>query len=594
VLLFFTGPAVAGRPVGALAVWARALGTALAAGAFAAAAFAGHGATPTRRRRVTFAIRGYGTAAAGTLVALIVVRPRVDLPSEVPAAALARPLVVGAPLLLATQLAAAILFALATVGFVRRCREQGDAFLLALALAMPLGCGAAVHYFLFPSPYPDYVFTGDVFRLMFFAVLLAGVLVQIGSYQRVGERLGVARERERLARELHDGPVQELALLGLLIDRLAARVQDPIVTQLDERSRAALAEWRAAIAGASADGPLHDLLDRTARGLTGRHRRRRRRRCRARSDGRLRRTRGRGDDRPGGREQRGPARRRAPRAHRGRRAAPVAPDRRRRSLERRRGRLSRAGPGNRGDARAGGAARGRAAHRSLAARHDRERPDMSTPLTARVLIADDHVLLREALAAVIDDQPDFDVVAQADDGAAAIELALREDIDLALLDISMPKLTGIDAARHISAHRPATRVVFLTMHEDTDLLYQALRAGASGYVVKSAGTHELIEAARAALRGRVVLYPREMRALAKSFLAAVADGQESAPDVLTDREQEVLKLVAEGHSSDQVAAILHISAKTVARHRQNIFAKLGMSDRVELTRYAIRRGLVTP
>ena len=219
---------------------------------------------------------------------------------------------------------------------------------------------------------------------------------------------------------------------------------------------------------------------------------------------------------------------------------------------------------------------------------------MSTPLQARVLIADDHVLLREALAAVIDGHVDFRIVAQADDGAAAVESALREDIDLALLDISMPKLTGIDAARHISAQRPGTRIVFLTMHDDEDLLYQALRAGASGYVVKSSGTLELVEACRGALRGEVVLYPRHMQVLAESFLSALGNGRESAPETLTGREQEVLKLVAEGHSSEQIAGILHISAKTVARHRQNIFAKLGMSDRVELTRYAIRRGLVAP
>jgi DNA-binding NarL/FixJ family response regulator len=204
------------------------------------------------------------------------------------------------------------------------------------------------------------------------------------------------------------------------------------------------------------------------------------------------------------------------------------------------------------------------------------------------------VLLREALAAVIDSHPDFRVVAQADDGAAAVELALREHIDLALLDISMPTLTGIDAARQIAAHRPRTRIVFLTMHDDENLLYQALRAGASGYVVKSSGTRELVEACRASLRGDVVLYPRHMQALAESFLAAVRDGHESAPQALSDREQEVLKLVAEGHVNEQIAAILHISANTVARHRQNILTKLGMSDRVELTRYAIRRGIVAP
>jgi signal transduction histidine kinase len=270
VVLFFTGPAVAARPVGALAVWARALGTALAAVAFAAAAFVRQGTTAARRRRLRRAIVMYGLTAVGVLVVLLVVRPRVGVPREVPTSALARPLVVGSPLLLAVNLVAAIFFALASVGFLRRCRERGDAFVLALALSMPLGSGAAIHYFLFPSRYPNYVFTGDVFRLAFFAAVLAGVLAQIGSYQRVGERLGIARERERLARDLHDGPVQELALLRLLIDRLSARVEDPLVVELDERSRAALSEWRSAVVAAPAeDGPLGEMLKRTAGSLTG-------------------------------------------------------------------------------------------------------------------------------------------------------------------------------------------------------------------------------------------------------------------------------------------------------------------------------------
>ncbi len=219
---------------------------------------------------------------------------------------------------------------------------------------------------------------------------------------------------------------------------------------------------------------------------------------------------------------------------------------------------------------------------------------MTVPLKARVLIADDHVLIREALAAVIDAQPDFQIVAHANDGAEAIAAALSDHIDLALLDISMPKVSGIDAARHIAEHRPDTRVVFLTMHETEDLLFRALQAGASGYVVKSAATGDLIEAARAALRGEVLLYPREMRALAESYTEALRAGHELPPEPLSHREREVLKLVAEGHSSDEIAAVLGISVKTVARHRANIFAKLGMSDRVELTRYAIRRGLIEP
>lgn len=219
---------------------------------------------------------------------------------------------------------------------------------------------------------------------------------------------------------------------------------------------------------------------------------------------------------------------------------------------------------------------------------------MTTPLKARVLVADDHALLREAVRGLLDGQPDFEVVAEADDGAEAVQSALRHDVDLAVLDISMPKLTGIDAARHITEQRPGTRVIMLTMHDSEDLLFRALKAGASGYVVKSAAGKDLVEAARGALRGEVFLLPREMRALAASYLDALEEGAEEPPDVLSDREVEVLKLVAEGHSNEEIGEILVISARTVARHRANTLSKLGMTDRVELTRYAIRRGLVEP
>lgn len=217
---------------------------------------------------------------------------------------------------------------------------------------------------------------------------------------------------------------------------------------------------------------------------------------------------------------------------------------------------------------------------------------MATPLKARTLIADDHAILRQAVKATLDAQADFEVVAEAGDGAQAVELALRLDIDLAVMDISMPRMTGIDAARRILEQRPETRIVFLTMHEHEDLLSRALAAGASGYVVKSAASRDLLSAARAALRGETFLYPQDLHAVAEGHGSRSADG--AASDELSDREREVLKLVAEGHTNEQIGAILHISPKTVARHRANTLAKLGMRDRVELTRYAIRRGLIEP
>lgn len=218
---------------------------------------------------------------------------------------------------------------------------------------------------------------------------------------------------------------------------------------------------------------------------------------------------------------------------------------------------------------------------------------MTTPLKARVVLADDHAVLRESLASVLEAEPDFTVVAQVGDGAAALQEVLRTEVDLALLDISMPKMTGIDVALHIAEQRPATRVVFLTMHDREDLLYRALETGASGYVLKSTAVAELVEAARAALRGEVILRPAHLRALAEAYLEGATEGaQPRGP--LSDREIQVLKLVAEGHSSAEIARILMISPKTVARHRDNTLSKLGLNDRVGLTRYAIRNGLVAP
>ncbi len=251
-VLFFTGPAVTGGPVGPLAIWARALGALLSALAFVGAAFVPVRASAALRGRLLRVTIGYGVLAVGGLVLLIVLRPQVGLPAELPRSSLSRPLVVGPVVLLSMHLVAAFAFAAATVAVARRGHERGDGFMLALALGLPMAAGSCVHYFLFPSPYPDYVFAGDVFRLSFFVAILVGVLAQIGNYQRVGERLGMRRERERLIRDLHDGPVQELALLRLLIDALAARVQDPVVSQLDRRATAALAQWRTAIAGESA------------------------------------------------------------------------------------------------------------------------------------------------------------------------------------------------------------------------------------------------------------------------------------------------------------------------------------------------------
>jgi DNA-binding NarL/FixJ family response regulator len=209
----------------------------------------------------------------------------------------------------------------------------------------------------------------------------------------------------------------------------------------------------------------------------------------------------------------------------------------------------------------------------------------------RVLLADDHAVVRRGLRLVLDAEPDLEVVAEAGDGAEAIDKALQNDVDLAVLDVSMPRLTGIQAASELSRCRPDLRLLMLSMHDNEQYLYEALKAGASGYVLKSAADRDLVEACRATMRGEPFLYPAAVTALIRDRLEKGIDRDEPQ-DALTPRELEVLKLIAEAHSSKEIAQMLVISIKTVERHRANILDKLGMRDRVELTRYAIRRGLV--
>jgi DNA-binding NarL/FixJ family response regulator len=212
----------------------------------------------------------------------------------------------------------------------------------------------------------------------------------------------------------------------------------------------------------------------------------------------------------------------------------------------------------------------------------------------RILLADDHAVVRRGLRLVLESEPDLEVVAEAGDGAEAVRLALDADIDLAVLDVSMPRMTGLQAAAELSRRRPELRVLMLSMHDSEQYLFQALRAGASGYVLKTVADRDLVEACRAATRGEPFLYPGAVRALMRDWLERVRQGGTLEEGPLTPRETEVLKLIAEAHTTRQIAELLVISEKTVERHRTNILAKLGMRDRVELVRYAIRQGLVQP
>jgi DNA-binding NarL/FixJ family response regulator len=218
---------------------------------------------------------------------------------------------------------------------------------------------------------------------------------------------------------------------------------------------------------------------------------------------------------------------------------------------------------------------------------------MPIPLVTRILVADDHPIVRSGLKRVLDAQPDLEVVAEAEDGAQAVELAVGENVHLAILDVSMPRMTGIQAAAELLKRKPQVRVLMLSMYDSEQFLFEALRAGASGYVLKSDADQDIVEACRRTMRGQSFLYPSAVATLVRDFIERGRPEAERF-DILTPRELQVLKLIAEAHSSKEIAAELVISLKTVERHRQNILDKLGMSDRVELTRYAIRRGLIQP
>ena len=216
------------------------------------------------------------------------------------------------------------------------------------------------------------------------------------------------------------------------------------------------------------------------------------------------------------------------------------------------------------------------------------------PLKTRILLADDHTIVRQGLRFILDAEPDLVVVAEASNGHEALARALKDDIDLAILDIAMPTMTGLQAARELAARRPELRMLILSMHDDEGYLFEALKAGTAGYVLKSVADRDLVEACRAAMRGEPFLYAGAERALVRDYVARARAGEEPPEDPLTPREQQIVKLIAESHTNRQIAEVLTISEKTVETHRANILEKLGMRDRVELTRYAIRRGFVEP
>lgn len=220
----------------------------------------------------------------------------------------------------------------------------------------------------------------------------------------------------------------------------------------------------------------------------------------------------------------------------------------------------------------------------------------STPSASakiRVLLADDHTILRAGLRMMLNAQPDIEVVGEASDGRQALAEALRLQPDVVLMDITMPEMNGIEATRQIKRALESTRVLILTMHENEEYLFQVLRAGASGYILKEAADTELISAIRVVYSGRFYMSPSAQTMMVGDYLLRVRSGEErDSYSALTEREREILKLVAEGLTNNQIAERLYISPKTVDTHRTHIMDKLNLHSRAELVKYAMRRGLL--
>ncbi len=211
----------------------------------------------------------------------------------------------------------------------------------------------------------------------------------------------------------------------------------------------------------------------------------------------------------------------------------------------------------------------------------------------RVFLADDHAVLRAGLKMLIDAQPDMQVVGDAEDGEEAVERVASLKPDIALLDVNMPKLDGLEALRRLKAASSEARVLILSMYDDEGYLRRALEAGASGYILKKAADSELMAALRAVARGEVYVYPSLTHLLVNRYLGR-EDGK-AGPSVveLTDREEDVLRLLAEGRTSEQVGQRLALSAKTVDTYKARVMEKLGLRSRVDLVRYALRHGLLS-
>jgi two-component system response regulator NreC len=213
-------------------------------------------------------------------------------------------------------------------------------------------------------------------------------------------------------------------------------------------------------------------------------------------------------------------------------------------------------------------------------------------MTIRLLLVDDHAVVRSGLHMILEPEEDLKIIGEAENAADAIEFVIREKPDVVLMDIGLPDMTGIEATKVIKEKQPNTAIVALTIHEDEEYFFKMLEAGANGYVPKRAAPEELLTAIRAAAANEVFIYPSLAKLLVKDFLAQPQDRSRDKMDILTKRENEVLAHLADGASNQEIADTLHISPKTVARHRENIMRKLNLRNRTELVKYAIRKGII--
>jgi len=214
--------------------------------------------------------------------------------------------------------------------------------------------------------------------------------------------------------------------------------------------------------------------------------------------------------------------------------------------------------------------------------------------TIRILLADDHTVVRKGLRLLLESHPDLEVIADAADGRETVALAEQHTPDVVVMDVAMPALNGIEAARQICAKLPHTAIVFLSMHSDEGYVLKALKAGARAYLLKDSAEQDLISAVKAVTEGKAFFSPAISKMLVEDYMRQMQErAVEDSYDLLTTREREILQLLAEGKSNKEVANVLNLSLYTIETHRSNIFQKLNLHSTAELILYAIRKGVIT-